>query len=56
MITSFQFTDEEKEQANICVNVNRIIRVLDDVWDYAAEKKDKELLNIIQDYLNLKEL
>ena len=56
MEVNLHFTKDEKEEANICVNVTRIIRILDNVWDYAEEKQDKELLKIIQDYLDLKEL
>ena len=56
MKTTIHFTENEKEEANVCVNVTRIIRILDNVWDYAEVKHNTELLKIIQDYLNLKEL
>lgn len=56
MITTIKFNENEKEEATMCLNINRLQRILDNVWDYAENKKDTELLQIIQDYLNLKEL
>lgn len=55
MVTTIKFDDNEKEKANICVNIDRILRVLDTVYDYAYMKDDEELKKIIDDYLNLKE-
>lgn len=56
MKTTIQFSDDEKFEANVCQNVNRIIRVLDNVWDYAVENDDNILIDIIEDYLNIKEV
>ena len=56
MITHIEFDSNEKEIANLCININRVVRVLDSVYDYAYMKNDEELKEIIDDYLNLKEV
>lgn len=56
MKTTIEFNDDEKFEANVSQNVTRIIRVLDNVWDYAVENNDTILMDIIEDYLNMKEI
>lgn len=55
MKTTIEFNNDEKLQANMCINIDRIERILNEVWDYACENKNNELLDIIEDFLNLKE-
>lgn len=56
METTIKFNENEKEKANMCVNIDRITRILDAVYDYAYITQNAELQNIIEDYLNLKEV
>jgi len=55
MLVDIKFEKNEIEKANYCINIDRIIRILDSVYDYAYMKKNIELQKIIEDYLNLKE-
>lgn len=56
MTIELTFTDKEKEQANLCLNIDRIHRILDSVYDYAYMNNNEDLKKIIEDYLNLKEV
>lgn len=56
MKTTIEFSNDEKLQANMCVNIDRLERILNEVWDYAVENNNDELLDIIEDFLNMKEV
>lgn len=56
MLVDIKFEKNEKEKANLCINIDRIIRILDTVYDYAYMNNNEDLKKIIEDYLNLKEV